>query len=175
MLALERVGLEHYGGKRDAMVVHSLSGILTPLDIDDLANAFRGIARKIRAQHGDFILGLDGPGMVPAIALGILLRLKVIFATKANLARSPKIHFTEPASPRPDIYVYGLRRGMSVIVVDDGVDTGETLASCIEALTREGVAIRAVVTTLEAKKKGARERLRDWCELISLHAHDLEV
>lgn len=174
MVTLERVGLEDYGGKREAMVVHSLSGILTPLDVDALVHAFRDIARKIRSQPGDFILGLDGPGMVPALALGILLRLKVIFATKTNLSRSPKVRCTEPASPRPDIYIYGLRRGMNVIIVDDGADTGQTLASCIAALHDQGVGIRAVVTTLEAKGKGARELIRTLgYELVSLQSHDM--
>lgn len=174
MIRTERAFLEDYKGLRLAMVLHEFDGILQPLDIRELMERLREKLKHIRAQNGDFIIGLDDFGKVPAIALSLLTNLPVIFATKANLARSPKLRFDEPLSQRPHVYLYGLRLGMSVILVDDAVNTGKTLASCIKCLHQQGVHIRAVVTLLESTRHGARDLIRHLgYELISLEAHDL--
>lgn len=172
-LAVEDVGMEGYAGPRKTMAVHSLSGIVKPFLPDDLVHAYREIARSIGSQNGDIILGLDGPGTIPAFALAIALRREIIFATKTNLSKSPKVTFLEPNSPRPNIYVYGLRRGMNVIVVDDGIASGQTMENCIAALTAAGVEIRAIVATVENREGGGRLR-RQGYKVFSLVPHDSE-
>jgi adenine/guanine phosphoribosyltransferase-like PRPP-binding protein len=173
MIQLERVSLEHYGGERTSVMLHSLAGIHMPLRFEDLVQELRPLARKVRAQQGDIVVGLDGPGMVPALALAHILHLPVMFATKMDLARSPKYEFAEPLSPRPRVFLYGIRPRMSVILVDDGITTGKTLASCIETLRAARVSIRAVIVLVESGAHDARERIRELgVSLLSLVRHD---
>lgn len=173
MIQLERVNLEQSSGKRTAMTLHTYAGILQDFSWASFLDELGPLARKIRAQDGDIVLGLDGPGMIAAIALGELLDLPVRFATKANLARSPKLRFVEPASARPDIYLYGLRRNMWVILADEAVETGDTMASCLQTLQAAGIHVRAVVAPIEAKRYGAREKIRALgYDLLSLVTHD---
>lgn len=160
MIELERVTLTNRSGDRAYWMTHSHDGLLRPLRWEALLEDLRPLEKRIHSRPGDVILGLDGPGMIPAVALGALLSLPVVFATKADLARSPKLEFAEPSSPRPRVFVYGLRPNMSVILVDDGVTSGRTLESCIKVLQQQRITIRAVVAIVESRKRGARERLR---------------
>lgn len=172
-MKIEQVTLDAYHGTRTHFVTHEYHGLLYPLRWHDLLTTLQDVVKYIRPRRGDYILGLDGPGMIPACALAQITDLPVLFATKTNLSTSPKIHFLEPASPRPDIYIYGLRPGMSVIVVDDGIETGRTMASCLTALAEERITIRSVLVILESRAHGARERIRELGhKLISIREHD---
>ncbi len=166
--------MEKHGGEHRYMILHTFSGITQPYYPKDFHEALKEVAHKIRAQPGDVVLGLNGPGTVPATLLALQLGLPVCYATKASLARSPKLKFREPGSPRSDTFVYYLRSKMSVILVDDDITTGNALRSCIETLRSASVEIRAVVVTVESTAvDGANDLRREGTRVFSLGAHAL--
>jgi adenine/guanine phosphoribosyltransferase-like PRPP-binding protein len=173
---LERVMLARKSGSRTSLLLHPYDGLSRPFLWDDYIEFLQPLAKALqrKVRKGDIILGLDGPGQLPAGALASLLKLPVAFATKIHLARENAIELEEAQSERPQIFIYGLKPKMRVVIVDEATDTGGTLVSAITRIEEAGCEVVAAAVLFEARKHGAHQKVHDLGhELISAHPHQL--
>lgn len=173
---LERVMLARQSGKRTSLLLHPFDGLRDPFLPEKYMEFLQPLAKALqrKVRKGDIILGLDGPGQVPAFALASLLKLSVTFATKIHLAREHAIELEEEQSERPQIFVYGLKPKMRVVIVDEATETGGTLVSAITRMEQAGVEVVAAAVLFEAQKHGAHEKIHALGhDLFSIHKHQL--
>jgi adenine phosphoribosyltransferase len=168
-----RLGTDGRG--RADRIVHALDGLCEPVDPEDLADVALRLWRSCREQLDlseggpDFLLGLEAGGIVPALALAQTSGIPFKIAWKLCLELPGAIHFTEPHNPRPDMYAYGIEAGARILIVDDEITTGRTLAGLIRALRQAGAVPVAAACLIEDVQQAGRTLLEDLdVPLISL-------
>ncbi|ACU77771.1 phosphoribosyltransferase [Catenulispora acidiphila DSM 44928] len=164
-LKVARLGPD--GTARPDRIVHALDGLCEPVDVTDLADVALHLWRTCREQLDqsgtapDYLLGLDAGGIVPALALAQTSGIPFKIAWKLQLELPDAIHFTEPHSSRPDMYAYAIEAGAQILLVDDEITTGRTLASLAEALRAAGAVPVAAACLIEDVRHGGRELLAE--------------
>jgi ADP-ribosylglycohydrolase/adenine/guanine phosphoribosyltransferase-like PRPP-binding protein len=169
-----------YAGSRKEMVVHSLDGLIEPVNHQYL----RAIIGRLMDQSGyrptDVIIGVDSTGYIPAISAGMLTGLPVHCTKKALLDYNDpliwsRLAFEEPGTPHPDIFLYNLPRQQEVVLVDDEIMSGNTLSSLANTIRIYGGRVRCAIVPVECTSFGARERLEGiGVKLISHTKYSME-
>lgn len=160
---------------RRERVVHSLDGLEDPVHPETLANAGAGLWRLLQEQvtdglgSVDFLLGLDAGGILPAISLAGAARLPYKIAWKLHLPLDGVVRFSEPHAMRTDVFAYGITSGQRIVIVDDEITTGRTLADLTRRLRETGAVPLAAACLVEDTTRGARDLLtRLGLPLVSL-------
>ncbi|MFL6114283.1 MAG: phosphoribosyltransferase [Catenulispora sp.] len=153
------------GSRRADRIVHALDGLCEPVDAEDVTDVALQLWRACREQlHGgeasvDFLLGLDAGGIVPALGLAHASGIPFKIAWKLQLELPDAVHFTEPHSSRPDMYAYAIEARAQILLVDDEITTGRTLASLATALRGAGAVPVAAACLIEDVHAGGRQLL----------------
>ncbi|MDT9683704.1 phosphoribosyltransferase [Streptomyces sp. TRM76323] len=150
---------------RRERVVHSLDGLEDPVHPDALAGT--GTRLWQRLQEGmpdgldpvDFLLGLDAGGILPTVSLSGAARLPYKIAWKLHLPLDGAVRFTEPHAMRTDVFAYGITAGQRIVLVDDEITTGRTLADLTLRLREAGAVPLAAACLVEDTTRGARALL----------------
>jgi hypothetical protein len=77
----------------------------------------------------DYVVGFAPGGIPSAMALALEVDLPMIVAYKCRLGLPGEIVWEEPHCVNSTFYLYGLRGGMRVVLVDDEVDSGATICN----------------------------------------------
>jgi len=150
---------------RRERVIHSLDGLEAPVHPDALAATGDRLWRRLqeRAPDGlgsvDFLLGLDAGGILPTISLAGAARLPYKIAWKLHLPLDGAVRFSEPHAMRTDVFAYGIAPGQRIVLVDDEITTGRTLADLTRRLREAGTVPVAAVCLVEDTTRGARDLL----------------
>lgn len=169
---VERLGVN--STTRRERVVHSLDGLLEPVTADEITiTASRLWAACLRefdlSIAPDFLLGLDAGGIVPALGLALASGLPYKIAWKLRLPLPGAVRFTEPHAVRREVYAYGIEPGQRILLVDDEVTTGRTLANLAHTLREAGAEPLGAACLVEDPRHDARRVLRDaGLSLVSL-------
>ncbi|MDY3127964.1 MAG: adenine phosphoribosyltransferase [Corynebacterium sp.] len=140
---------------------------LTPVFADPAA--FRavidGLADRCRAMEADIIGGLDARGFLLGSAVAYKLGLGVLAVRKAGKLPPPvvsqeyKLEYGTAALEiplgDPDLH------GKKIVLVDDVLATGGTLAAAQSLLREAGADVVGHVVVLEVEGLGGREKLGD--------------
>lgn len=168
-----RLGADGTG--RPDRIVHALDGLCEPVDAEDVGHIALQLWRACREQLDltdelpDYLLGLDAGGIVPVLALAQASGIRFKIAWKLALELPGAIRFTEPHSTRPDMHAYSIEAGAKVLIVDDEVTSGRTLASLVVALRRAGAVPLAAACLIEDVHQAGRNVLEDMgVPLVSL-------
>lgn len=150
---------------RRERVIHSLDGLEAPVRPEALA-ATGGLlwehlhAQLPSAEHSvDFLLGLDAGGILPTTALATASQLPYKIAWKLHLPLDGAVRFREPHAMRTDVFAYGIAPGQRIILVDDEITTGQTLADLTRQLREAGAEPLAAACLVEDTTRGARALL----------------
>ncbi len=132
---------------------------LTPLFAD--ATAFRTVidALAATAQDYDVVAGVEARGFLLAAAIGYAARAGVVPVRKAGKLPGPVISETyalEYGEATIEMRADALRPGARVLVVDDVLATGGTLAATLRLLRRVGAEITGSAVILELIGLGGR-------------------
>jgi len=160
-MRIQKVKRYNYCGKRQFMISSQIDGMLEPIDCGELMRIIRKLTEKIEPRKLDYIVGLDSGGIIPSLAASMITGLPLIVAYKANLDVENKIHFLEPYSANPSIYIYNLPKGSNVLLADDEIRTGQTVINCINSIVETGSFVEAVIVPVESTKFNARKKLED--------------
>lgn len=150
---------------RRERVIHSLDGLEDPVHPSALtaagATLWEQVRQHIPVVHSgiDFLLGLDAGGILPTVALAATARLPYKIAWKLHLPLAGQVRFTEPHATRTDVFAYGIAPGQRILLVDDEVTTGNTLANLTSQLRQAGAEPLGAVCLVEDTNRGGRARL----------------
>ncbi|MEU5820599.1 MULTISPECIES: phosphoribosyltransferase [Streptomyces] len=152
---------------RRERVIHSLDGLEHPVHPDTLANTGADLWRLLQEQvpdglgSVDFLLGLDAGGILPTVALAGAAQLPYKIAWKLHLPLDGAVRFSEPHAMRTDVFAYGITPGQRIVIVDDEITTGRTLADLTRRLREAGAAPLVAACLVEDTTRGARDLLTD--------------
>ncbi|MFE0267881.1 phosphoribosyltransferase [Nocardiopsis alba] len=161
-------------GGRTERVIHTLDGLESPVLPDTLEHTGKHlwslVTSLVDPTDMDFLLGLDAGGIVPTLALSHVTGLPYKIAWKLRLPLPGAVRFTEPHAVRTDVYAYGIHAGQRMVIVDDEITTGRTLADLAVRLRQAGADPLAAVCLVEDPDQGARRRLEAIdLPLVALH------
>lgn len=152
---------------RRERVIHSLDGLENPVHPETLANTGAGLWRLLQEQvpdglgSVDFLLGLDAGGILPTVALASAAQLPYKIAWKLHLPLDGAVRFSEPHAMRTDVFAYGITPGQRIVIVDDEITTGRTLADLTRRLREAGAVPLAAACLVEDTTRGARDLLTE--------------
>jgi adenine/guanine phosphoribosyltransferase-like PRPP-binding protein len=160
---VERLGVGP--ASRRERVIHSLDGLEDAVHPDTLSAAGARLRNRLLAEVPtaldavDFLLGLDAGGILPTVSLASAAALPYKIAWKLQLPLAGAVRFSEPHALRTDVFVYGIAPGQRMVLVDDEVTTGRTLADLTRRLREAGAQPLAAACLVEDVTQGARELL----------------
>ncbi|MEU4265638.1 phosphoribosyltransferase [Streptomyces sp. NPDC025273] len=152
---------------RRERVIHSLDGLENPVHPDTLATTGADLWRLLQEQvpeglgSVDFLLGLDAGGILPTVSVAGAAQLPYKIAWKLHLPLDGAVRFSEPHAMRTDVFAYGITHGQRIIIVDDEITTGRTLADLTRRLREAGAVPLAAACLVEDTTRGARDLLTD--------------
>jgi len=130
--------------KRKEKIIHPFDGRASPLDIGELESTIAGLVRMVDLTDFDYVLGFSEAGIIPAYAFARLSKKPLVcsYRTRTNLPN--EIRFLEPHLRLPEHFIYALRKGDSVVIIDDEITSANTIVSAVMSLEETGVSVRAV-------------------------------
>lgn len=150
---------------RRERVIHSLDGLEDAVHPDLLGAAgsqlWKNLLHHVPGVFGsvDFLLGLDAGGILPTVSLAWAAELPYKIAWKLHLPLEGAVRFSEPHAVRTNVYAYGIAPGQRIVLVDDEVTTGRTLADLTGRLREAGAQPLAAACLVEDTTQGGRELL----------------
>ena len=132
-------------------------------------NKLKGIAKRLQSwlqlrTVPDYIIGFAPGGIPIAVALSFELELPTVIAYKCRLGLPNEVSWSEPHCFNSLFYFYGDTAGKSLVLVDDEVDSGNTLCNAVTSLRDSGaliVDVGCVVETLHNRVSRGRARLNE--------------
>jgi adenine phosphoribosyltransferase len=120
------------------------------------------LARIVRAYQPDMIAGIESRGFLMAAPLALKLGCGFIMLRKRGKLPGATIGFDyalEYGTDRIEIQADAVHKGQRVIVVDDLLATGGTMAAGISLLRQVGAMVPAAAALIELTFLGGRSRL----------------
>jgi adenine phosphoribosyltransferase len=145
---------------------------ITPLLADPagLAMAVELMAQPFRGNRVDVVVGAESRGFIFGTAVAKALSVGFVPIRKPGklpAATRRREYELEYGTDALEMHVDALRPSQRVLIVDDLLATGGTLAACCELVRDSGAKIEAVAVLIELAALGGRQRLRG-CEVFSV-------
>lgn len=131
-------------------------------DADAWQVAMGRMARAVRAWQPDLIAGIESRGFLIAAPLALKLGCGFIMLRKRGKLPGATIgldYALEYGSDRIEIQADAVHKGQRVVVVDDLLATGGTMAAGINLLRNIGAEVPAAAALIELTFLGGRKRL----------------
>jgi adenine phosphoribosyltransferase len=120
------------------------------------------MAKAVRAYQPDLLAGLESRGFLMAAPLALKLGCGFIMLRKRGKLPGPTIgldYALEYGSDRIEIQADAVEPGQRVVLVDDLLATGGTMAAGIALLRRVGAVVPAAAALIELTFLNGRSRL----------------
>ena len=131
-------------------------------DADAWQVAMGRLARVVRAYQPDLVAGIESRGFLMAAPLALKLGCGFVMLRKRGKLPGEVIgldYGLEYGTDRIEIQADAVHRGQRVVVVDDLLATGGTLAAGIQLLRNIGAEIPAAAALIELTFLGGRARI----------------
>lgn len=145
---------------------------ITPLLADPagLALSVEYLAQPFRGKGVEYVLGAESRGFVFGTAVAQALSAGFVPARKPG--KLPREVYScsfelEYGSDSLEIHADSFGRGDRVLIIDDVMATGGTLAACCHLVREAGATVVAVGVLIELTDLNGRSRLSD-CDVISV-------
>ena len=136
---------------------------ITPLlaDADGFATCIDALAEPWRGVALDAVLGIESRGFILGAALARVLGTGFVPLRKPGKLPGPTVsqaYALEYGEDRLEMHVDAVAPGARVLIVDDVLATGGTLAAALELARRQGARVVGASLLLEVPGLGGRER-----------------
>ena len=131
------------------------------------------LAEAIRPMEPDLLVGIESRGFLPAAPLSLALDRGFVMARKRGKLPGDTVahHYDlEYGSDQIEIQADAVKPGQRVVVLDDLLATGGTLAATVALLRRIGADVRGAACLIELSFLGGRRRVD--CPIASLLDYD---
>ena len=131
-------------------------------DADAWSVAMGRMARLVRMHQPDLIAGIESRGFLMAAPLALKLGCGFIMLRKRGKLPGPTIGYDyalEYGTDRIEIQADAVQPGQRVVVVDDLLATGGTMAAGIQLLRQVGSVVPAVAALIELTFLAGRVKL----------------
>jgi adenine phosphoribosyltransferase len=131
------------------------------------------LADAIRPLKPDLLIGIESRGFLTAAPLALELGLGFIMMRKRGKLPGPTIAYSydlEYGTDTIEIQAEAVKPGQRVVVMDDLLATGGTMAASVDLLRRVGADVRAAACIIELAFLGGRQKLD--VPTISLISYD---
>jgi adenine phosphoribosyltransferase len=131
-------------------------------DADAWQVAMGRLARIVRVHQPDLLAGIESRGFLMAAPLALKLGCGFIMLRKRGKLPGAVIghdYALEYGTDRIEIQADAVRKGQRVVVVDDLLATGGTLAAGIRLLRQVGAEVPAAAALIELTFLGGRDKL----------------
>jgi adenine phosphoribosyltransferase len=149
---------------RGVRVVHQLDGIEAEVHPADLLTVGHQLWAAWRHHRGfrahDLILGLDAGGILPTVAVALASSTPYKLAWKLDLDLPDKRVFHERHARRTEVFTYGPVHGRRILIADDEVTSGLTVAGLVDVLHAAGAEVIGVVCLVEETSGGGGSLLK---------------
>jgi len=137
---------------------------ITPLlaDASGLAMAVELMAQPFRGKHVDLVVGAESRGFIFGTAVAKALSVGFVPIRKPGklpCATWSHEYELEYGTDALEMHKDAIRPGQKVVIVDDLLATGGTLAACCRLVQDAGARIEAVAVLIELADLGGRKRL----------------
>ncbi len=137
---------------------------ITPLLADPagLAMAVELMAQPFRGEHIDLVVGAESRGFIFGTAVAKVLSAGFVPIRKPGKlpCRTLRCEYAlEYGTDALELHADALTRGRKVLIVDDLLATGGTLAACCRLVREAGAQIEAVAVLIELTSLGGRALL----------------
>ena len=130
--------------RRKEKLVHPFDGRVLPLEPSFIKQQAGQLADQLLTDGVDYIVGFAEGGLIPGYAISEAVNIPFIGSYRVRLRLSHEIHFIEHHSERASHFIYGLKPGDSVILIEDEITTGRTLMNVIVQLKERNISIRDI-------------------------------
>jgi adenine phosphoribosyltransferase len=138
-------------------------------DADAWQVAMGRMAKAVRAYQPDLLAGIESRGFLIAAPLALKLGCGFIMLRKRGKLPGETIGFDyalEYGSDRIEMQADAIDKGQRVVVVDDLLATGGTMAAGITLLRKVGAVVPAAAALIELTFLNGRKRLDVPCEAL---------
>jgi adenine phosphoribosyltransferase len=138
-------------------------------DADAWQVAMGRMARAVRAYMPDLVAGVESRGFLVAAPLALKLGCGFIMIRKRGKLPGPTVglnYALEYGEDRVEIQADAVQPGQRVVVVDDLLATGGTMAAGIALLRQVGAVVPAAAALIELNFLNGRKRLDVPCEAL---------
>lgn len=138
-------------------------------DADAWQVAMGRMARGVRKWQPDLIAGIESRGFLMAAPLALKLGCGFVMLRKRGKLPGETIgldYALEYGSDRIEIQADAVHKGQRVVVVDDLLATGGTMAAGIQLLRNIGAEVPAAAALIELTFLNGRSRLDVPCETL---------
>lgn len=144
---------------------------ITPLLADPagLALAVELMAQPFRGRHIDLVVGAESRGFIFGTAVAKALAAGFVPVRKPGKLPSHTLRYDytlEYGTDSLEIHSDALRPGQRVVIIDDLLATGGTLASCCNLVRKLGAELYGVAVLIELVDLGGRKKVD--CDLVSV-------
>jgi adenine phosphoribosyltransferase len=131
-------------------------------DADAWQVAMGRLAKTVRVYQPDLIAGVESRGFLMAAPLALKLGCGFIMIRKRGKLPGPTVgldYDLEYGTDRVEVQADAVRPGQRVVVVDDLLATGGTMAAGIALLRKVGAEVPAAAALIELAFLGGRAKL----------------
>lgn len=141
-------------------------------DADAWQVAMGRMARAVRAYHPDLVAGVESRGFLIAAPLALKLGCGFIMLRKRGKLPGETVgldYALEYGTDRIEVQADAITPGQRIVVVDDLLATGGTMAAGIALLRKVGAVVPATAVLIELTFLKGRERLDVPCEALAAY------
>jgi adenine phosphoribosyltransferase len=138
-------------------------------DADAWQVAMGRMAKAVRAYQPDLLAGIESRGFLIAAPLALKLGCGFIMLRKRNKLPGVTVginYSLEYGTDRVEVQADAVESGQRVVVVDDLLATGGTMAAGIALLRQVGAVVPAAAALIELTFLNGRQRLDVPCEAL---------
>ncbi len=131
--------------------------------------AMSQMTRAVRGYQPDLLAGIESRGFLVAAPLALALGCGFVMLRKRGKLPGPVISLEydlEYGTDRIEIQADAVEPGQRVVVLDDLLATGGTMAAGIQLLRNVGAAVPAAAALIELTFLNGRRRLDVPCEVL---------
>lgn len=139
--------------------VHPLTDGIPRIEPSLLRDVTNEIIRRVEFDQVDLIVTPEAMGIHLATALSLQVDLPVTIARKRSYDLPGEVNVAQATGySENDLYLNGIDPGDRVVVVDDVISTGGTMAAMVEAIETIGADLERYVVVFEKRTDEGRPR-----------------